>query len=230
MNQQLALAVQLNDDVTLTDFFWGSNLLLQKQITLTLQDKGERLYTIWGNTGAGKSHLLQACCQVISNFAPAIYLPLKILKDLGPQCIENLNKYKLIAIDDIDFIANDLNWEQALFHLYNEAKDNENTILLITSTKSLSNLNIKLADLYSRLKWGLVTQLHELSDELKTKVMSQRAAKLGFTLPARVGQFVLNRCTRNMHDINKIIQTLDQASLSAQRKITIPFVKSTLNL
>lgn len=230
MTQQLALAIQLNDDATLADFLWDSNVLLQQQIYAALAQKGDRLFTIWGNSGCGKSHLLQACCQDINHLASAIYLPLQILKDLDPACLEDIGEQELIAIDDIDAIAGNLDWEQKIFHLYNKVRDNETTILLIASKYSVPTLPLKLPDLRSRLAWGLVSQLHQLNDDLKIQVLCQHADKRGFKLSAKVAQFLLNRCTRNLHDLNIIINKLDAASLAAQRKITIPFVKEILFL
>nr|WP_244915204.1 DnaA regulatory inactivator Hda [Legionella feeleii] len=231
MNRQLALAIQLNDEATLTDFCWGSNTLLQQQLAMALQGKGERLFTIWGNPGCGKSHLLQGCCQAMSiNAAATIYLPLKILKEWGPESIEGIAEQDLIAIDDIDAIANDTAWEEALFHLYNKVRDNGKTILLITCQHPPSSSPIHLPDLRSRLAWSLVVQLNELEDDLKIKTLQQHASKRGFKLPISVGQFLLNRCARNMHDLHAILDQLDEASLIAQRKITIPFVKSILSI
>lgn len=230
MKRQLALAIQLNDEATLADFCWGSNNMLQQQIATTLQGEGERLFTIWGNTGCGKSHLLQACCQAMSANASAIYLPLQILKEWGPSSIEDIDEQTLIAIDDIDTIAQDPAWEEALFHLYNRVRDNGKTILIITSRQSPVSSNILLPDLRSRLAWGLVTQLNELDDDLKIVTLQQHARKRGFELPTSVGQFLINRCARNMHDLHQILNQLDEASLIAQRKITVPFVKSTLGI
>lgn len=230
MNHQLALAIQLNDEATLADFCWGDNTLLKQEINKTLVGQGERLFTIWGNPGSGKSHLLQACCQAMATQAAAIYLPLQILKEWGPQTIDGLAEQSLIAIDDIDSIASDSVWEEALFHLYNKVRDNDKTILLIASKQSLSSLSIKLPDLRSRLAWGLVTQLNELSDELKIKSLQQHANKRGFDLPTSVGQFLIKRCARNMHDLHHILDLLDKASLAAQRKITVPFVKTILSI
>ena len=229
MNRQLALAIQLNDEATLADFCWGSNSILQQTLTASLTGEGERLFYLWGSEGCGKSHLLQACCQIIKN-AATIYLPLQILKEWGPESIEDLSDQALIAIDDIDVIAGDRAWEEALFHLYNRVRDNGKTILLISGKKPISSLNIQLADLSSRLAWGLVIQLNELSDDLKIKTMQQHAGKRGFALPTSVGQFLINRCARNMHDLHALLDQLDKASLAAQRKITVPFVKTTLNL
>ncbi|MFV0820540.1 DnaA regulatory inactivator Hda [Legionella micdadei] len=229
MNRQLALAIQLNDEATLADFCWGSNPLLEQQIKNCLAGVGERLFYLWGNTGCGKTHLLQACCQAVSN-ASSIYLPLNILKEWGPECLDNLSEQTLITIDDIDAIATDKAWEEALFHLYNRVRDNGETILLISSRKSLPNLNIHLADLKSRLAWGLTVQLIDLDDDLKIKTIQQHANKRGFEIPTAVGQFLINRCSRNMHDLHHILDALDKASLAAQRKITIPFVKATLGI
>ncbi|MGL1489135.1 hypothetical protein ACSTJG_25265, partial [Vibrio parahaemolyticus] len=85
----------------------------------SLAGEGEYLFYLWGSTGSGKSHLLQACCQALNNKA-TIYLPLQILKEWGPESIDNLEEQALIAIDDIDAIAFDKAWEEALFHLYNK--------------------------------------------------------------------------------------------------------------
>ncbi|QLZ67450.1 MULTISPECIES: DnaA regulatory inactivator Hda [Legionella] len=229
MNKQLALAIKLNDEATLADFNWGSNKLLQQQLHNMLTHREDRLLYLWGNAGSGKTHLLQACCQA-AHAHSAIYLPLTLLKEWGPQTIEGLEEQELICIDDIDVIAKDPSWEEALFHLYNKIKDMEKSILIISGNQSPTTIPIQLADLRSRLSWGLVIQLMELNDEDKINTLKLHALKRGFDLPESVGQFLLNRCSRNMHDLHNLLNRLDDASLAAQRKITIPFVKDTLNI
>lgn len=228
MHKQLALTIQLNDEATLQDFNWQSNPLLRQQLNTMLTLKGDKLLYLWGPQGSGKSHILQACCQAIQ--APAIYIPLTLLKQWGPETIEGLEEQTLICIDDIQAIAEDLAWEEALFHLYNRIKDNENSLLIVSSDKAPRTLNIKLPDLLSRLSWGLVIQLQELDDEEKINTLKSHAAKRGFELPDSVGQFLVNRCSRNMHDLHQLLNRLDSASLEAHRKITIPFVKDILNI
>ncbi|MFJ1268432.1 DnaA regulatory inactivator Hda [Legionella lytica] len=230
MNKQLALAIKLNDEATLSDFNWGENKLLQQQLQRMLTLKEERLLYLWGCNGSGKSHLLQASCQAVNSTESAIYLPLNLLKEWGPQAIEGLEEQTLICIDDIDAIAEDSAWEEALFHLYNRIKDMEKSLLIISGNQSPTTLPIKLADLRSRLSWGLVIQLMELSDEDKINTLKLHAARRGFDLPASVGQFLISRCSRNMHDLHQLLNRLDDASLAAQRKITIPFVKNILGI
>lgn len=230
MNKQLALAIKLNDEATLTDFNWGNNKLLQQQLQNMLSLKGDRLLYLWGTKGSGKSHLLQASCQAINSTQSAIYLPLNLLKEWGPQTIEGLEEQTLVCIDDIDTIAQDSAWEEALFHLYNKIKDMDKSLLIISGNQAPATLPIKLADLRSRLSWGLVIQLLELNDEDKISTLKLHALRRGFDLPESVGQFLLNRCSRNMHDLHQLLNRLDDASLAAQRKITIPFVKEILNI
>lgn len=230
MNRQLALAIQLNDEATLTDFCWENNSLLKQQLQLSLSGHGERLIYVWGAPGSGKSHLLQACCQALDNHQSAIYLPLHLLNAWGPGVIEGIDDQSLISIDDIDAIAANPRWEEALFHLYNRVRDDEKTILIISGSSPPAHTPLQLADLRSRLSWGLVIQLHELNDDDKINTLKLHARKRGFELPTSVGQFLLNRCARNMHDLQTLLNQLDKASLVAQRKITIPFVKQTLGL
>lgn len=230
MNKQLALAIKLNDEATLADFNWGSNKLLQQHVHRMLTLKEERLLYLWGTQGSGKSHLLQACCQAMNSTESAIYLPLSLLKEWGPQTIDGLEEQALICIDDIDAIAKIPAWEEALFHLYNKIKDNDQSLLIISGNQPPTSLPIHLADLRSRIGWGLVIQLMELNDEDKINTLKAHALRRGFDLPDSVGQFLLNRCSRNMHDLHQLLNRLDDASLAAQRKITIPFVKDTLNI
>lgn len=230
MNRQLALAIQLNDEATLADFCWGDNALLQQQLQNTLNDHGERLLYLWGTLGSGKSHLLQACCQAVGLNRSAIYLPLHTLKEWGPEVLDGIDEQALIGIDDIDAIASHTAWEEALFHLYNRVRDNERTTLIITGKFPPAQTPLSLLDLRSRLSWGLVIQLNELSDHDKINTLQLHAQKRGFELPTGVGQFLLSRCARNMHDLHTLLNRLDEASLVAQRKITIPFVKNILGI
>jgi DnaA-homolog protein len=228
--QQLALAIKINTEATLKDFNWVNNQELQQQLTRILDTQEERLLYIWGSKGCGKSYVLQACCQAIAIHQSAMYLPLNLLSEWGPEALEGLEDQNLICIDDIDTIAKDTSWEQALFHLYNRIYENKHTRLIITGHMPPSQLPLNLEDLRSRLGFCLVYQLNELSDEDKIRTLSLHALKRGFDLSEPVCQFLLNRCSRNMHDLLQLLNCLDDASLVAQRKITIPFVKDTLKL
>lgn len=230
LNHQLTLGIQLNDQARLADFCWTGNELVQAELEKFLSQQTERFLCLWGGEGHGKSYLLQACCQALPPQSSSIYLPLAEMKEWGAEVLEGLEVQDLICIDDLEMIAGRADWEEALFHLYNRIRDNENSLLLIAANSPPQHSAIKLADLRSRLSWGLVLPLHELTDEDKAKSLSLMAKKRGFDLPEAVVHYLLQRCSRSMPHLIAILDQLDKASLEAKRKITLPFVKQVLNL
>ena len=136
----------------------------------------------------------------------------------------------MICIDDIDAICGDKLWEESLFHFYNKIRDHQNARLIISSQMPPTQIPIALPDLKSRLSWGLVYQVNELDEESKARLLQILAEKRGFNLPESVIQFIISRASRNMHDLEQLLNKLDEASLIMQRKITIPFVKQVLDL
>ena len=229
MNHQLALAIQLNDEATFNDYCWGENTLLQKALYAALSDVGEQFIYLWGAAGCGKSHLLQACCQHLGTNETSIYLPLNTLKTWDPTILRDLETHTLFCIDELDAITGQPAWEEALFHLYNRIRDNKKSTLIMAGLTPPRYANIVLPDLQSRLSSGLVVHVQDLNDADKAQTLTLEATRRGFALPQSVAQFLVNRSARNMHDLHAILDKLDHASLVAQRKITIPFIKTILN-
>lgn len=231
MNRQLALRIQPNEEATFANYFCAQeNAWLKAQLQATIDGRGERLVYLWGGCGAGKSHLLQACVHELSLSQPAIYLPLHLLKSSGPVVLEGLETQALLCVDDVDCVAGDAVWEEALFHLYNRIRDEGRAALILSGAHAPRFSPIVLPDLRSRLGGSLVLQVHELDDESKVQNLCLQAQKRGLELPVSVAQFLVTRCARNMHDLHTLLMQLDEASWVLQRKLTIPFVKETLGL
>jgi len=132
--------------------------------------------------------------------------------------------------DNIEGIAGDDEWEAAVFHLYNRILETGRTRLFITGDRPPRQLNLSLPDLASRLDWGQIYKLQPLSDEEKLQALQLRAKLRGFELPEDVGRFLLKRLDREMRTLFMTLDQLDRASITAQRKLTIPFVKEILGL
>jgi DnaA-homolog protein len=230
IRQQLALAVRLNDEATFDEFCWTGNALLQEQLLPVLTHPVGRFFYVWGRPGSGKSHLLQACCHKADlGQHSARYVPLSLLQTWDPAVLEGMEDHAVVAIDDVDRIAGRSNWEEALFHLFNRICERQ-AVLIITALVPPLRMGIRLADLSSRLTSGLVAPLYELADEDKILTLQARAHKRGFELPRSVGQYLVNHCARSMHDLYSVFECLDNASLVAQRKLTVPFVKEVLRV
>ena len=228
---QLPLSVRLRDDATFANYYPGANAAALGYVErLCEADAGwtESLIYLWGGEGVGRSHLLQAAClRFEQRGEAAVYLPLSEVADYGPELLEGLDESELVCLDDLDAVAGRADWEEALFHLFNRLRDSGRRLLL-AATLSPRELPVQLPDLQSRLTLALVFQLHELGDEDKLRALQLRASRRGLHLTDDVGRFILTRGERSMSGLFELLERLDQASLQAQRKLTIPFLKETL--
>lgn len=220
MNQQLTLGISLRDDATFNNYFVGQN----EQIIHNLLQQEEPYMFLFGEGGTGKSHLLQAACHQIGNKGlPVVYLPLAE-EGLMPAMLEGLENVSFIALDDIQEVIGDESWERALFNLYNRVRE-KGVSMLVSSSEPLASLNIKLADLKSRLSWGPIFQLISLNDNEKQRALQQRAKNRGLDLADDVVAYLLKHSTRDMNSLFALFEKLDKASMVEKRKLTIPFIK-----
>ncbi len=225
--QQLPLNIYLQDDATFANFWRGDNEQLISTLN-TFCETGEPPYIyIAGSRASGKSHLLQACCHALSLQQYSMYLPLKEIMHFSVDILQDVETLDLIALDDIETIIGNKVWEEAIFHLYNRLRASKTRLLIAGETLPLQLTGL-LPDLHSRLNWGLTFQLHPLTDEQKLFALKMRAEQRGLTLNDEVAYYLLRHYVRDMASLFATLETLDRASMVAQRKLTVPFVKATL--
>lgn len=227
---QLPLGVQLRDDATFANFYGETNdaLVNLLDIDKKLRTEPEQFIFIYGNTGVGCSHLLQAACnQIDRRTGGSIYLPMSELVHYSPQLVEGIERLRLVCIDDIANIAGIPEWEEAIFDLFNRLRDS-NTRLLVAANNLPKSLGIKLPDLVSRLSWGLIFQVQALNDSDKLAALQLRAHIRGLDMSEEVARYIIYRSSRDMGSLFQILHKLDEASLRAKRKLTIPFIKEAM--
>lgn len=230
---QLSLGVKLNDDCTFHNFHPSSDN--NRQVLATLKNfvatPSDKNLVVWGAPGAGLTHLLQAVChEVWARKRSVQYLPLREMIGFSAEDIcDGLEEAEYICLDGIDQICGVREWENALFHLYNNIRD-AGHCLLISSHTSPPSLPIVLADLRSRVLGCVRYHVESLSDSGKQSALILRAAARGLELPEDVARYILTRAPRDTNELFDMLNTLDEASLQHQRKLTIPFVKEVLLL
>lgn len=225
--QQLTLEFQPLERLDFSLFVTGDNRDCYQRVQALATGEPAQVY-LWGTSGAGKTHLLQAACQATTQYAcRAVYLPLREMSGHDAGMLDGLEVFDLIVMDDAQAIAGDSDWEQAVFALYNRARDSGRG-LLIAADSSPRGLLLELPDLSSRLGWGEVYHLQPLADDDKCEALRKRAAARGIELPVEVANYLLRRTVRNMSGLMAWLDHLDQAQLAAQRRLSIPFVKALL--
>ncbi|MFI3246062.1 MAG: DnaA inactivator Hda [Ferrimonas sp.] len=228
---QLSLPVHLPDDETFNSYHPDGNHQLIDSLRQAASGQGQCITYLWGAQECGRTHLLHATCALAADKGrKGFYLPLGIHASMSPAVLEGLENLDLICLDDIDAISRHPMWEEALFDLYNRVDESEHCRLVVTARSAAGQAGFLLPDLVSRLSWGLQYQLHPLSDDAKLAALQSRAKARGLELPEDVGRFLMARLVRDLRTLFDVLDRLDKASMVAQRKLTIPFVKQILHL
>ncbi len=226
---QLALPLRLADHAVFASFHAAGNEPVVAALSALAQDHRDDAVEggiwLWGPSATGKSHLLQAACEAQGD--QSVFLPLNDVVSMDPGVTEGLASRALICIDDIDVAAGNAAWEQALFNLYNEVQAAGGRLVTSASAPPRS-AGFELADLQSRLSQLAIFRLNPLDDEQSAVALQLRASHRGLDLPDDTAHFLLNHARRDMASLYALLDQLDDASLRAKRRLTIPFVKSVL--
>lgn len=225
--QQLPLGIRLRERTSFEVFVAGENIeLVQRLRRLASGERG--IVWIWGAAGLGRTHLLQAAVLDAASRGHRVgYLPCAQLPTLDAATLEGFSAFELVCLDDLDVRLEDPAVERAMFTLYRQIEE-RGSGLVISASQSPVSLDWHLADIASRLAAAEVFQLRPLDEEGQAEALRRRAAARGFELPDDTLRYLLRRFPRDMVSLCELLEQIDVASLSAQRRVTIPFVRETL--
>jgi len=202
----------------------------QAQNNQTASNADSKMIHLWGASGSGRTHLLSALQLQASELGiNAFLLNHESSMDEWRACadvlIENNQAPGLLCVDDIDHLSEFA--QGALFRLHNLIREASQQYLITTSLAAASNLQIR-EDLKTRLVWGLVFQMHALSDSEKLQALEQAAAERGLQISSEVAPWLLKHFHRDMPSLMSLLEALDQYSLETKRAITLPLLKEML--
>jgi len=223
---QIPLPLVLRKYSRFDTFVAGDNRALVGHLKSLGPGSDPAIVWIWGATGSGKSHLLQAIC-ANSAAQRAMYLPLRPLQPAGVDVLQGLETLDIVALDDVDTVSGDALWEQALFGLYNRIQM-ARTHLIFAARRAPAGTPFALPDLASRAAGAVVYQLHTLDDDQSLIALRGHAKARGLDLQDAAARYLFARVSRDMVGICRWLDELDTASLVAKRKLTIPFIRAAL--
>lgn len=217
---QLLLDIAPDRQPSLDNFVVGRNLELLSALRHAMAgSSSERCFYLWGEAGSGKSHLLQACVlAALDNGHSAVYAHGSVpphSMDMGAA---------VVAADDVEMLDDAA--QIGLFNLYNRMRESGG-MLLVSGKGSPLHLRLR-DDLRTRLGWGLVYQVHVLSDEEKAQALTQHAHERGFVLPVEVTQYLLRHGRRDLPSLIAVLDALDEHSLRLHRAPSVPLLKEIL--
>jgi DnaA family protein len=197
---------------SLDNFVVGRNAEALATLRAVALGQGDGFVYLWGESGSGRSHLLTALAGARS----------ASLSAAGEAIPDFADPHGLYLVDDVD--ARDAPSQQRVFVLMNEVRAHAGAALVTTGRAAPAQLALR-DDVRTRLAWGLVYQVHALSDEEKARALEEHARSRGLALSPDVIAYLLNHMPRDMRTLVAILDALDGYALAAKRAITVPLVR-----
>ena len=224
---QIPLQLEPRRPDRIEDFVAGPNPDVLAAVKGLLDEPGGSLF-LSGPEGSGKSHLLNALCHFArERELAAFYIALRKLPGEAAASLQGLRILDLVCVDDLDSVAGNPVWENALFACFNEVRA-ANGRLLVSSKLPLSELKFGLPDLASRLAWGVRQRLRMPDDEGKLEILRQRAITLRIEVPEDVQKYLLKYGKRDMSSLLQTLEQLKDVAFAEKRKITVPMARKIL--
>lgn len=226
---QLALQLRMPPDQRFDTFVAAPPAALAQLRALARGESRESVY-VEGAHGTGKSHLLRAtCAEADAQGRRVAYLPLASLRGRMREAMELVAGRDLVAIDGLETIAGERVDEVALFDLHNRARADGIGLLYAADAAPVA-LGFVLPDLVSRLSQCHRIALSPLDDDGRREVLRLRARHRGVAFDDAAIDWLLRRAGRDLAGLTALLDRLDRASLAAQRRITVPFLREVLGV
>jgi DnaA-homolog protein len=227
--QQLSLGVRLPDRAVFASFLPARNGQALEHLRQAAAAQIAGATWLCGPPGAGKTHLLQAVCAQAGTRMSAGYVPLRELGRLGVGVLDGLRHLECLCLDDVDQVAGQLEWERELFGVLREIEESGGRLIAAAEAPP-ALLRWALPDLGSRFSASAIFQLRVMDEGERQAALQLRARLRGFELPEETSRWLQRRYPRDMHKLYELLDTLDEAALVAQRRLTVPFIREVLRL
>ena len=225
--EQIPLGVRLRERATFEGFVAGSNLQAVARVRASVEEAARAVVWLWGSEGSGRTHLLLAACTAASLGTRVVYLPLAEIGATAADFIGSAAEADLLCLDDLDTIVGDPVVERVLFAVYRRLEERGARILAAAAAPPAA-LAWNLADIGSRFAAAEIFQLRALDEAGCEEALRRRAAARGLDLPEETARYLLRRIPRDMRSLDRLLDEIDVAALSAQRRLTVPFVRGIL--
>lgn len=224
---QLPLKLRYPPDQRFDSFVAAPEAALAQLRLLAESPDADWLY-LAGTAKTGKTHLALALCAAAEQAGRrAVYLPMAAAAGRVREALEALEGNDVVALDGLEIVAGTREEEVALFDFHNRARA-AGLNVLYTARDVPDEIGLALPDLRSRLSQCARVILSPLDDEGRREVLRDRAYGRGLVLEEAAIDWLLTRTDRDLGHLIGVLEVLDRESLAAQRRVTVPFLRSVL--
>jgi chromosomal replication initiation ATPase DnaA len=177
-----------------------------------------KCYVVCGPAGYGKTHL----GHILNDLTDGIFIK---AANITTEVLETIQPNQSYIVDDVHLIPQ----PQLLFHFYNLTVEKGCSVVYLSDVPP-SQRDMGLPDLNSRLRSLSVIELPPPDDNLCRAIIKKVFLDLQINVADEVVEYMLAHMSRSLTDIHRTIGVLNQKSMELKRNITIPFIKSVLDI
>ena len=226
---QMPLDLRPDKQQSFESFDGGVNSLTVSMLKQMALGEGEPQIYLWGASGSGKSHLLQACCDWrVRHGGEAMLVSMSSAGAAAVLDSDRLFDCEFVCLDEIELVAAKTQLEQLLFNLINGLRASGARLVIAGQLPPLQ-LGVALPDLLSRLSWGPVLRIDPISDEALMARLRSRADAFGMRLSEEVARYIIRRCPRDLVALEALLERLHRQSLVERRALTLRYVSQVIS-
>ena len=169
------------------------------------------------------SYIFQAIYNNLEKNSKCIFIS---MKDTKSEVLKDLDNFSHIFIDSFNECFENKISEIDLFNLYNSSKDNCSKLIL--RENSLTQKNILLPDLKSRINSNIELVMPKLTDKDKKHIIEIELIKRGLSIKEKNLDFIMNHSSRNLETLQTLVNKLDKLTMERKKNISIPLIKELI--
>ena len=233
--------IQLNPKYTFKNFVVGAGNQFAHAACMAVAEQPAKAYNplfIYGDTGLGKTHLLNAIGNYVAErtdlriaYLTTEQFTNEVINSIRYDKMMDLRKrYRhidMLMIDDIQFLAGKERTQEEFFHTFNALYEAHKQLVLSSDRfpKDMPDIEERLR---SRFEWGLIADLQPPDVETRIAILRKKSEDEGITLPEDVIQFLATTMKSNIRELEgSLVRLGAYASLTGQT-ITLEMAKSVL--
>jgi chromosomal replication initiator protein len=193
-----------------------------------------------GASGLGKTHLLMSIGNHLAekdSQANVLYVHCRDLIEAVNRDATELpgglgasgSEIDFLLLDDIDRITAHPTAQEALYRVYNQTLEQGGKMVFAGRTPA-DQLEKTESFLTSRFKWGMTAELLPMDDEATAQLIQKLAEDLGLDIPDKIITYLLSRIPRDFQSVKNAVTRINEESLRQKHKVTLPLVKTALDL
>ena len=242
--QPMVVDPNLNDKYTFDNYCASESNKVALNIAQAVADNPDRTtfnpFFLFGPTGVGKTHLIQAIGVRIKERNPAarvLYVSARHFESQYTTAVSKgetnkfFNFYQSIhtlIIDDIQELNNKPRTQNTFFNIFNHLY-NLNRQIIFSSDRAPADMEGFEDRLLGRFKWGTSIGLEQPDAELRRKVLLQKAAREGVVIPEEVISFIANHVDQSIRDLEGVMLSLVAHATVLNKPISIELAQKVVS-